>query len=188
MDIRRVKVILLGESGVGKTSLLNQFVNSKFYEYSCSTVGIDVMRKNINLKNGDVCVEVWDTAGQERFRTFAISHFRVAERVLLVFDLTDVTSFKQIDRWRNEVFRQTGLGNDRIMLVGNKADIASAFDEAREYAEHHGLVYREISATDYESVEKLFIDLVEMGPISDNETLKIDVNTDNKRKRKCCRL
>lgn len=199
MKEKRVKVILLGESSVGKSSIFNQFINADFDPFSLSTVGVDIRRRLFQIKNRDEkgCIELWDTAGQEHFRTFICSHFRSAHRALLVFDITNMASFQQIDYWRKEIERHADLKNNQMILVGNKVDLVEEprskvlrevpKEIVEEYTKLHGLVYREVSAKDHESIEKLFSDLIGMTPLSEIQPPNgINLKTTRSLKQRLC--
>merc|ERR1711883_12435 len=104
-----LKVIILGDSGVGKTSLMNQYVNRKFSNQYKATIGADFLTKDITLDdNRQVTLQIWDTAGQERFQSLGVAFYRGADACILVFDLTAKKSFENLDTWREEFLVQSG--------------------------------------------------------------------------------
>ncbi|KDO21184.1 hypothetical protein SPRG_11043 [Saprolegnia parasitica CBS 223.65] len=103
-----LKVIILGDSGVGKTSLMNQYVNQKFSTQYKATIGADFLTKEIMLDEKLVTMQIWDTAGQERFQSLGVAFYRGADACVLVYDITNPTSFDKLDSWRDEFLAQAG--------------------------------------------------------------------------------
>eukprot|EP00920_Eleutheroschizon_duboscqi_P037033 GHVT01088747.1.p1 GENE.GHVT01088747.1~~GHVT01088747.1.p1 ORF type:complete len:123 (+),score=2.84 GHVT01088747.1:337-705(+) len=101
-----LKVIILGDSGVGKTSLMNQYVNKKFSTQYKATIGADFLTKDVVIGDKDVTLQIWDTAGQERFQSLGVAFYRGADCCVLVFDLTSPKSFESLDSWREEFLIQ----------------------------------------------------------------------------------
>jgi len=150
------KVLLIGDSGVGKTCLLLKFTDDIFEPSYISTIGVDFRIKTIQLEDGKVAkLQMWDTAGQERFRTITSSYYRGAHGVIIVFDVTDRESFKNVPMWMGEVERYARPGCPMI-LVGNKRDLADrrevSFEEAKAFAKENELVYTETSAKNDPSI------------------------------------
>ena len=103
-----LKVIILGDSGVGKTSLMNQYVNRKFSNQYKATIGADFLTKDITLEDGrQVTLQIWDTAGQERFQSLGVAFYRGADACVLVYDVTSQNSFKTLETWRDEFLIQS---------------------------------------------------------------------------------
>merc|ERR1712146_676737 len=121
-----LKVIILGDSGVGKTSLMNQYVNRKFSNQYKATIGADFLTKDITLDdNRQVTLQIWDTAGQERFQSLGVAFYRGADACVLVYDVTNVKSFQQLDSWREEFLIQAmprDPDNFPFIVLGNKVD------------------------------------------------------------------
>ena len=97
-----LKVIILGDSGVGKTSLMNQYVNNKFSEQYKATIGADFCTKDVTIDDKLVTLQIWDTAGQERFQSLGVAFFRGADACILVYDMTNPKSFESLDKWRKD--------------------------------------------------------------------------------------
>ena len=117
-----LKVIILGDSGVGKTSLMNQYVNRKFSNQYKATIGADFLTKDITLDdNRQVTLQIWDTAGQERFRTITSSYYRGAHGIIVVYDVTDQDSFDNVKQWLQEIERYASE-NVKKLLRGSKVD------------------------------------------------------------------
>ena len=143
-----IKIVTLGDSMVGKTSIVYRYFENKFNESILSTVGIDFKTKYIKVRDASVKVLIWDTAGQEKFRNIAKQYYQGANGVLLVFDVSDRKSFERIEYWLNEIKE-----NNKIDLI-NKRVISR--DEAEKYAEKNNISYFEVSAKTGEGVAEMF--------------------------------
>eukprot|EP00518_Triparma_eleuthera_P003394 CAMPEP_0182454132 /NCGR_PEP_ID=MMETSP1319-20130603/898_1 /TAXON_ID=172717 /ORGANISM="Bolidomonas pacifica, Strain RCC208" /LENGTH=210 /DNA_ID=CAMNT_0024652111 /DNA_START=8 /DNA_END=637 /DNA_ORIENTATION=- len=120
-----LKLIILGDSGVGKTSLMNQYVNRRFTNQYKATIGADFLTKEVMLEDKLVTMQIWDTAGQERFQSLGVAFYRGADACVLVFDITNLKSFEQLDSWRDEFLIQAGPRdpeNFPFVVLGNKCD------------------------------------------------------------------
>lgn len=155
-----LKVIILGDSGVGKTSLMNQYVNKKFSSQYKATIGADFLTKEVMIGNRLVTLQIWDTAGQERFQSLGCAFYRGADCCVLVFDLTRQSSFSNLDTWRDEFMLQANVtDNFPFVLLGNKADMdtrAISYKQALSYATKHKLSYFETSAKSGTNVDTAF--------------------------------
>ncbi|KAI8621639.1 ras-related protein rab-7 [Chytriomyces sp. MP71] len=121
-----LKVIILGDSGVGKTSLMNQYVNRKFTNQYKATIGADFLTKDLELDGKNVTTQIWDTAGQERFQSLGVAFYRGADCCVLVFDVNNSKSFDQLDSWRDEFLLQASPrdpDNFPFVVLGNKVDL-----------------------------------------------------------------
>jgi len=125
-----IKVLLLGDSGVGKTSLLNQYVNQKFSMQFKVTIGADFLTKEAMVDDRLVTMQIWDTAGQERFDSLGVAFYRGTDSVLLVFDVNKAESFQHLDKWREKFLVNGAIPGDGLefpfILVGNKIDVADS--------------------------------------------------------------
>ncbi|KAH3732678.1 small GTP binding protein RAB8 [Pelomyxa schiedti] len=117
------KILLVGESAVGKTALMGRFTDNYFDETFTSTIGVDFRLKSLNINDKLVKLQIWDTAGQERFRNITNSYFRGAHGVLIVYDVTNLSSFEKVQYWLKELRPHTS-NNVCLALVGNKCDMA----------------------------------------------------------------
>ena len=153
------RICLLGDSGVGKTSLLTRFVDRSFTDYYHNTIGVDF--RVVTLKYKDIIskVHIWDTAGQERFKSIAVNYFRSTHGFIFVYDITDDNSFSNIESWINLAFNNSSLQVVNF-LVGNKSDEESQREvdknKAMEFAQLKNLNFLETSAKNNDNVEKLF--------------------------------
>lgn len=141
------KIITIGESGVGKSALLCRLVDNTFNEGGPSTVGVEFKPHNFDMGDHKVRLQIWDTAGQERFRTLTRAYFRNAVGAILVFDLTNESSFENLGTWLN-ILHEAATPNACIVLVGNKSDLERqvSSEAIRHYAETHKIEYIETSA------------------------------------------
>ena len=121
-----LKVIILGDSGVGKTSLMNQYVNKKFSNQYKATIGADFLTKEVMVDDRLVTMQIWDTAGQERFQSLGVAFYRGADCCVLVYDVTMPNTFKTLDSWRDEFLIQASPrepDNFPFVVIGNKIDL-----------------------------------------------------------------
>merc|ERR1712159_550723 len=168
-----LKVIILGDSSVGKTSLMNMYVNRKFNNQYKATIGADFLTKEVMVThNGDqrvVTMQIWDTAGQERFQSLGVAFYRGADACILVFDVTTKKSFDALDTWRDEFLVQASPTNPNefpFVVLGNKIDLKEArvvtMKEAKQYCIQRNIVsdsqpmYWETSAKTKECVDQAF--------------------------------
>jgi len=153
------KVVLIGDSAVGKSNLLSRFTRNEFNLESKSTIGVEFATRTIKVDSASIKAQVWDTAGQERYRAITSAYYRGAVGALLVYDISKRQSFENVDKWLKEL-RDHALENIVIMLVGNKCDLAHLrsvpTSEAKEYAEKNGISFMETSALDSTNVELSF--------------------------------
>lgn len=153
------KVVLIGDSGVGKSNLLSRFTRNEFNLESKSTIGVEFATRSINVDGKTIKAQIWDTAGQERYRAITSAYYRGAVGALLVYDIAKHVTFVNVDRWLKEL-RDHADHNIVIMLVGNKSDLrhlrAVPTDDAKGYAEQRNLSFIETSALDSTNVEQAF--------------------------------
>uniref|UniRef100_A0A672JRS3 small monomeric GTPase n=1 Tax=Salarias fasciatus TaxID=181472 RepID=A0A672JRS3_SALFA len=153
------KVVLIGDSGVGKSNLLSRFTRNEFNLESKSTIGVEFATRSIQVDGKTVKAQIWDTAGQERYRAITSAYYRGAVGALLVYDIAKHLTYENVERWLKEL-RDHADSNIVIMLVGNKSDLrhlrAVPTDEARAFAEKNGLSFLETSALDSTNVEMAF--------------------------------
>lgn len=118
------KIVLIGDCGAGKTSVVQRFKTGNFVERHGNTIGVDFSMKSLIIDNKKIKLQIWDTAGQERFRTITQSYYRSANGVIIVYDITKRSSFMNLQRWIEEVRRYTA-SNVLLILIGNKCDLES---------------------------------------------------------------
>ncbi|CAK6958940.1 hypothetical protein PAMP_002719 [Pampus punctatissimus] len=153
------KVVLIGDSGVGKSNLLSRFTRNEFNLESKSTIGVEFATRSIQVEGKTIKAQIWDTAGQERYRAITSAYYRGAVGALLVYDIAKHLTYENAERWLKEL-QDHADSNIVIMLVGNKSDLrhlrAVPTDEAKAFAEKHGLSFLETSALDSSNVELAF--------------------------------
>ncbi|XP_074599204.1 RAS oncogene family member Rab11 [Brevipalpus obovatus] len=153
------KVVLIGDSGVGKSNLLSRFTRNEFNLESKSTIGVEFATRSIQVDNKTIKAQIWDTAGQERYRAITSAYYRGAVGALLVYDIAKHITYENVERWLREL-RDHADNNIVIMLVGNKSDLrhlrAVPTEEARAFAEKNNLSFIETSALDSTNVETAF--------------------------------
>ncbi|CAD8153638.1 unnamed protein product [Paramecium octaurelia] len=161
------KIIILGDSGVGKTSLMNQYVNARFTQQYRATVGADFMAKEVMIDDRMVTLQIWDTAGQERCQSLGGAFYRGADCCVLVYDITNPKSFDSLDSWRDEFLMQ-GQPKDPehfpFVVLGNKLDKATERkvqeSKAQQWCKSHGNIqFFEVSAKDATNIEQAFQDI-----------------------------
>lgn len=160
-----MKLVILGDSGTGKTSLMNQYVNHRWSAQYKATIGADFLQKELVIDDRRVNLQIWDTAGQERFQSLGTAFYRGAEACLLVFDVTQAKSFETLESWRHEFLQQSGTANKEnfpFVVVGNKVDLeenrAVPTKKAMTWCLANGnLPYFETSAKDAINVEQAFL-------------------------------
>ncbi|GJJ78024.1 hypothetical protein BGZ83_005582 [Gryganskiella cystojenkinii] len=160
-----LKVIILGESGVGKTSLMNQYVNKKFSNQYKATIGADFLTKEVQVDDRTVTMQIWDTAGQERFQSLGVAFYRGADCCVLVFDVNNAKSFETLESWRDEFLIQASPRNPEnfpFVVIGNKIDMEESKrmisqKRAMAWCQSKGNIpYFETSAKEATNVEQAF--------------------------------
>ncbi|KAH8741900.1 rab1a protein [Cryptosporidium ryanae] len=155
------KLVLIGDSGVGKSCLLLRFADDSFTDSYITTIGVDFRFRTIKIGDKVIKLQIWDTAGQERFRTITSAYYRGADGVVLVYDTTSSSSFEHIDDWVTEVNRYTT--DSTKILVGNKCDLESQkmidVSKGKKKAQELGIDFMEASAKNSTNVEECFINI-----------------------------
>lgn len=163
-----VKLLLLGDSAVGKSSLLTRFCDDKFDSHHVLTIGVDFKWKVVEKDGRVLKLQVWDTAGQERFRTITPAYYKSAHGVGIVYDITDRETFVNVSYWVEQLSQHGPDGVPRV-LIGNKADLDDdglrkvSKEEGEQLAEKHGLAFFETSAKTGQSVNEALIKMGEQG-------------------------
>lgn len=157
------KIVLIGDSGTGKTNLLSRYISQNFFENSKTTIGVEFSVKTIAYDNIKIKAQIWDTAGQERYRAITSAYYRAAIGAMIVFDITKKETFLNVEKWILEIKHHCN-NSPQILLVGNKSDLKHlrevSASEIKEYAEKHNLNYVETSAKEDSNVEYAFEKLV----------------------------
>jgi Ras-related protein Rab-11A len=158
------KLILIGDSSVGKSNILLQYLKGQFDANSKATVGVEFGTKNIEINNKKIKIQIWDTAGQERYRSITSAYYRGAKGAFIVYDITRKETFDNIDKWVADL-KNNGDDNISIVLIGNKSDL----DEKREVSKEEGVqkseefktAFMETSALNGDNIDKAFDELIE---------------------------
>ncbi len=166
-----LKVMILGNSGVGKTSLLEQYVTRAFSGAYKVTIGADFLTKDLDIDGSKVKLQIWDTAGQEKYRSLSVAYYRGADACFLVYDITDKTSFKELDKWLDAFTAQLTedkVKNFPLILLGNKADKKERIvttEMARKWCTssgHEDMPFFETSAKTRVGVDEAFEQITRM--------------------------
>ena len=180
------KLILIGNSGVGKSCILQRYMKHSFEEsYKC-TIGVDFLMKSVIIKGITVKLQLWDTAGQEKYKSMVSSYYRGANVALIVFDLTSHESFEALPIWIENYYKN-GPEQKNIILIGNKKDLEEdrkvSSQEAENFAETNNMMYFETSAKDGENIDYVFNyaaeKLLEFYTGNKEQVLKRELTPDN---------
>jgi len=161
------KLLIIGDAGVGKSSILLRFTDDSFDDYIQSTIGVDFKVKHLDVMDKRVKITIWDTAGQERFRTLTSSYYRGAQGVIMVYDVTRRDSFDNLQHWLKEVKLYSPNNGEGVvkLLVGNKIDLLERRVVSRETAENwarsQGMLFLEASAKTKMGIRQCFMEVVQ---------------------------
>ena len=201
----KIKLIIVGDSGVGKTNLISRFAEDKFELNSKATIGVEFIYKTLKINDEIFKIEIWDTAGQERYKSISSAYYKGAKGAIIVYDITSEASFYNIDLWLNEV--KTKVTNDvQIMIIGNKTDLYKerkiSVEKGIEKAKALNFHLFEASALDKTNVNDAFIYLIkeiylDIKNLSRNSSSisydgknivvnGVDINTSSKKKKRTC--
>ena len=195
------KILILGDSSVGKTAFIVRFCEDKFQEENLSTIGVDIKAKFLIRKEKKINLQIWDTAGQERFRSIAKNSYKGADGIILMYDITNISTFKHIKNWISDIKSKTDKPLDKLalLIIGNKSDL----EENREVNEEnkndiineHKLKIIETSAKENKNINESMIELIDkmielgVGKIKNDEDdedgQKLGRNN-TKKKKDCC--
>ena len=172
-----IKLLTLGETEVGKTSIVLRYSDDKFHEDKTATIGIDFKIKIIRKGNEVIKVSIYDTAGEERFKTLIKHYYRGANGILLIFDLTKKSTFDKLNIWLEDLRENSdNIDNLYIHLIGNKNDLeeqrAISFEEATNFAKKNKLPYMEVSAKTGKNIKNLFDEVIKGAMIKMINNLK----------------
>eukprot|EP01083_Nonionella_stella_P161637 529707_1 len=191
-----VKLLMIGDSGVGKSCVLLRFSDDSFTSSFITTIGIDFKIKTVEIEGQRVKLQIWDTAGQERFRTITTAYYRGAMGILLVYDITDEQSFLNIRNWIRNI-EQHAANNVQKLLMGNKCDMFDdrviSKDRGQDLADEYGIKFFETSAKTDTNVKRAFVsittDIVQNKILTQENTKNVNFNDPPKPKSgpSCCR-
>jgi Ras-related protein Rab-11A len=200
------KVVIVGDSGVGKTNILLRYLKNEFNEESKATVGVEFGTKKMKIDNSNIKVQIWDTAGQERYRSITSAYYRGAHGALVVYDITSKKTFDSVEKWVNDL-KTNGEPKMVIMVIGNKADkeeervITKVDGEAK--SQRNNVAFLETSALTAENIEQAFEEVIqklyttyksdfdndaqyEFGEGAKGNTIDIGTKSDQQKSKKCC--
>ena len=193
-----IKIVIVGQSSVGKTALINQYMNKIFIDAAITTIGTDKFIKIEKINNSEIKLNIWDTAGQERFRSLSPLFLKGSNIVIMVYDITNKESFDELDTfWLEKIKDNTK--NIILGLAANKSDLYErevvTIEEGKDFAKNNDAIFFETTAKNYESTRLLFIELVtkyieKYGFVNENaKNLVIDKDKNknkNNTKKGCC--
>lgn len=190
-----VKILVLGNSSVGKSSIVIRYTENKFHSGYLTTIGVDFIRKNISINDQEINLQIWDSAGQEKYNSITKQYYRRTDGILVVFDVSSRTSFNGVMTWLEEIEISSAKGIP-VVILGNKCDLPKkevTKEEAIEFAETKGFSYYETSALDGTNINEAFMDIVLKIMENQNQTETNDkpsflINMTQKPKKEgCCR-
>ena len=199
----KLKVVIVGDSGVGKTNLVKRFISNTFISNSKATVGVEFLSKSYRINNQVFKIEIWDTAGQERYKSITAAYYKGAKGALIVYDITQKTSYENVDRWISEI-KEKASQDMKLMIIGNKCDLVDKrevqTDDAFEKAKDLQSPIMETSALDGTNVKEAFydllremykeikkkLDIVESQNNAEGGKDGIELNTNGDKKKGCC--
>ena len=187
----KFQILLIGESGVGKTCLIQRFVNGDFLVNHLATIAIDFKKTIVEISKKKINLQIWDTAGQERFNNLTKGFFKTANGIILTYSINDQKSFLAINKWMKQIYNNAPK-NIKISIVANKCDLDDQqrvvpMDEGKKCSEEYGTSFFEVSAFNGENVNEVFEDLGKR-ILKDFEDVDHGVKLSGirKKKRKCC--
>jgi Ras-related protein Rab-11A len=158
------KIILVGDTSVGKTNIINKYIKNEFREDFYATIGVEFSHKKFVVENRKIKAQIWDTAGQERYKAITRAYYKGAKGAFIVYDITRKETFDDVDKWRNELISSCNQ-EITVMLIGNKCDLEDqreiSKEQGEEKAKSFGFSFLETSALSGENLEKGFQMLIE---------------------------
>ena len=201
------KIVLIGDSNVGKTNILSKYLQNEFNPDSKATVGVEFGSKTININNNVIKAQIWDTAGTEKYRSITNAYYKGAKGAFVVYDISRKTSFNNIDKWLFDL-KNNGDENINIVLIGNKIDLENQREVTTEEGEKKAIINKvsfiETSAKNGDNIEKAFNLMIEnvyenfkkenenkenidSEELNKEKTLNLNSNNENQiKKKKCC--
>ena len=190
------KILLLGDAGVGKSSIIMRYTKNEFNSNMVSSIGVDFKSKDVIVNNKKIKLQIWDTAGHERFKTITTSYYRGAHGIVTVFDLTDRESYEHIEKWLSEI-NKYAKENVLRFLIGNKSDLIYKrkvpYEEVMALANKLNISYIETSAKDasninefFETATKYYLSKYDFKKDQDRKGVSLDINKLKGNKRKGC--
>jgi small GTP-binding protein len=181
----KCQLLIIGDSTVGKTSILYQYTNNQFLSQHLATVGIDYYNKEETINNKLVRVKIWDTAGQERYKSLTSTFFRNAQGIILVYDVTNPETFDNLKYWIQSINSNLGVqSNVKKIIIGNKIDLPREVpkEEAEALAKEYGIMYFEASAKDNINIKESIMHCVEISIADKSNSAEQNGNGQSKKK------
>ena len=199
-EILNIKLLTLGESYVGKTTLILNYMNPNIkttnLERLYPTIGVDYQKKSVTIDNRNINVEIWDTAGQEKFKKITSQYYNGADGIILIFDITNKESFEKISFWIQDLSNKIDLDNTCLILIGNKTDLKDqrkvSVEEAQKYAAQYNIEYYEVSGLKNVGIIEMmefFIKKCYNNNMKEKNNYSITISKDGMNyysKKKCC--
>jgi len=195
------KVVVIGDSGVGKSNLLSRFTRDEFNIESKSTIGVEFATRSVSVAGKTIKAQIWDTAGQERYRAITSAYYRGAVGALVVYDITKDVSFENVEKWLAEL-KENATADITMLLVGNKTDLAAqravSTERGKAYAAERSITFLEASALTASNVEASFLQILseiyskkaskeQQAGATSGSTLNVDIKSSSKKtKTPCC--
>lgn len=196
------KIVLVGDSGVGKTNLLLRYLKNEFNTQTKATVGVEFGNTKVQIDNALIKAQIWDTAGQERYRAITSAYYKGAHGALIVYDITRKDSFDSVEKWLSDL-KNNGEEKMVIMAIGNKCDMVNerviSTQDGEAKAQRNNIVFLETSALNATNVAKAFDELIQKLYVAfkkdfednDDDDLgengnTIEIGTGNSKKKQCC--
>ena len=203
------KIVLIGDTSVGKTNILSKYLTDEFDAKSKATVGVEFGVKNFKIENNIVKVQIWETAGEERYRSITNAYYKGAKGSLLIYDITNKKSFENVEKWISDL-KANADEDISMILLGNKTDLEDkrvvTTEEGKNKAEFYNLTFMETSAFNGNNIQEAFNELItdiykknhellenqaKVEIIRDKKTIELDKGEDNntdevKEKKWCC--
>ena len=195
----KIRLMLIGDSNVGKTSIIKRYCNNQFSPSYISTVGIDFETKYLRLNGKIINLQIWDTAGQERYKVLAKNYYKNSDGFIIVYDITDKKSFNNVANWITQI-KDSASENVKCVLLGNKCDLEELrqvdINQGKDLANNYHLKFYETSAQKGNNIQKVFTDLVK-GFLNDdnfvNDSERSSISTEQRnlrrarnQKKNCC--
>jgi len=195
-----IKLLIIGESNVGKTCVIKRFVEDKFVKYHLSTIGVDYSSKMIHLYDQDFKLKIWDTAGQERYHNITPQFYKGADGIIICYSVDNEESFSKVEEWLKQIKSNIQIEQVSLILIGNKCDIKDRIiskEKGEKFAEDLNISYFDTSALSGEGVNEAITRLAKnivkrrgMKCVSRNISLMkedfLNKNDEKKVERKCC--
>ena len=182
------KILILGDSSVGKTAYIVRFCEEKFEEGTISTIGVDIKTKFLTRKEKKINLQIWDTAGQERFRSIAKNSYKGADGIILMYDITNISTFKHIKNWITDIKSKTDKPLDKLalLIIGNKSDLEENRqvneENKNDLIKEHKIKIIETSAKENKNINESMIELIDkmielgVGKFKNEGMMKMDKN------------